>query len=141
MKIEQCTFLHFSPNLCWLFPRNLVGTLPGARGTFSENMTSNELDLEKLAATFNVKKLHSCTFSGQISPKITWNYFLWCLMDFSDFLMLHVISSQLSRKLLCLYHFRSCVHHLSTIHRILQYHLGLSFCSLCSWHRSNWRNG
>ena len=40
-------FCTFSPNLFWLFKRNLVGILQGIRGTLSTNLTSNDLDLGK----------------------------------------------------------------------------------------------
>ena len=84
-KSKKITFLHFSPNLSWLFQRNFVGTLLGVRGTLSGNLTSNDLDLRK------GQKLHFCTFSGQISTKMAWKYFLWCLVNFSDFFILFVI--------------------------------------------------
>ena len=37
---RKITFLHFSPNLIWLFQRNLVGKLLGVKGTLSVNLTS-----------------------------------------------------------------------------------------------------
>ena len=42
-----CPFLHFSPNLFWLFQQNFVGTLLAVRGTLSSNLISNDLDLGK----------------------------------------------------------------------------------------------
>ena len=47
LTLEKITFLHFSPNLLWLFERNLIGTLLRVRGTLSTNLTSNDLDLRK----------------------------------------------------------------------------------------------
>ena len=54
--------LHFctSPNLFWIFQRILVGTLPGVRGTFYGNMTSNDLDLGKWQPVWRSK---SCIFT------------------------------------------------------------------------------
>ena len=36
---------------------------------------------------FKSQKLHFCTFSGQVSPEIARNYFLWFLVNFSDSLI------------------------------------------------------
>ena len=42
---SEITFVHFSPDLLWLFQQNFVGTLLGVTGTWSINMTSNDPDL------------------------------------------------------------------------------------------------
>ena len=65
--IKKITLLHFSPRNLGLLQGNLAGTLLGVRGTFTANLTSNDLDLGKWQQILmsEIRFLH-------FSPNLSW---------------------------------------------------------------------
>ena len=70
---SEITFLHLSPDLFWLFLRNMGGTLPGVRATLSAYFTSNDIDVRKWRSFLGLE-IAFFTLSRHISAKMAWNY-------------------------------------------------------------------